>query len=218
MSEMAFLHMLNLTRNYPRMLRNQDKRVWERWPQPLLHKKKVGILGVGIIAEELSRKCKAFNMTVYGISKTKRDVEGIDRFYGRDQLCEVAAAVDYLIVLVPYSPETDKIVNAEVLSAMKSTAYLINIARGGVIDEEALIEALTTKKIAGAGLDIFNQEPLPADHPFWGMDNVMITPKVDGISDIYVEQVLPILKTNLEHFIRGNREKMLNIIERNHFK
>ena len=212
MSEMAFLHMLNLTRNYPKMLRNQDMGIWERWPQPLLYKKKVGILGVGIIAEELARKCKAFNMTVYGISATKREVEGIDRFFGREQLCEVAAEVDYLVVLIPYSDETDKMINAEVLSAMKPSAYLINIARGGVLDEHALIEALKAKKIAGAGLDVYSQEPLPADHPFWKMDNLMMTPKVGGMSNIYVEQVLPILKTNLHHFINEERDKMINIV------
>lgn len=212
MSEMAFLHMLNLTRNYPKMLRNQDMGIWERWPQPLLYKKKVGLLGVGIIAEELARKCKAFNMTVYGISATKREVEGIDRFFGREQLCEVAAEVDYLIVLIPYSAETDKMINAEVLSAMKPSAYLINIARGGVLDEHALIEALKAKKIAGAGLDVYSQEPLPADHPFWKMDNLMMTPKVGGMSNIYVEQVLPILKTNLHHYINEGRNKMINIV------
>ncbi len=99
--------MIKLTRNYPRMLRNQDQRIWERWPQALLHKKTVGILGVGVIAEELARKCKAFNMTVYGISATEREVEGIDRFYSREELPQVAAKVDYFILLVPYSPETD---------------------------------------------------------------------------------------------------------------
>ena len=213
MSEMAFLHMLNLTRNYPRMLRNQDRRVWERWPQPLLSGKTVGILGIGVIAEELARKCKAFKMKVYGISKTAREVEGIDRFYGREELPRVAAEIDYLIVLVPYSPETHKIVNAKVLSAMKPTAYLINIARGQVIDEEALIEALKNKKIAGAGLDVFNEEPLPKDHPFWGMENVIVSPHVAGMSDIYAEQLLPIFEENLRRFLKGERRNLINRVE-----
>jgi len=213
MSEMAFLHMLNLTRNYPRMLRNQDRRVWERWPQPLLSGKTVGILGIGVIAEELARKCKAFKMKVYGISKTAREVEGIDRFYGREELPRVAAEIDYLIVLVPYSPETHKIVNAKVLSAMKPTAYLINIARGQVIDEEALIEALKNRKIAGAGLDVFNEEPLPKDHPFWGMENVIVSPHVAGMSEIYAEQLLPIFEENLRRFLKGERRNLINRVE-----
>ncbi|MBW1945740.1 MAG: D-2-hydroxyacid dehydrogenase [Deltaproteobacteria bacterium] len=214
MSEMAFLHMLNLARGYPRMLRNQDQRVWERWPQSLLYQKTVGILGIGVIAEELARKCKAFNMTVYGISSTVREVEGIDRFFRREQLPEAAAMVDFLIILVPYSPETDKIVNEKVISAMKPSAYLINLARGGVLDEDALIEALKAGKIAGAGLDVYSEEPLPENHPFWGMKNVMMTPKLGGMSDIYPEQVMPILEKNLRYFLDGNRHKMINIVER----
>ena len=214
MSEMAFLHMLNLTRGYPRMLRNQDQRVWERWPQPLLYKKTVGILGIGVIAEELARKCKAFHMTVYGISSTIREVEGIDRIFRREELPKVAAMVDYLVILVPHSPETDKIVDGAVISAMKPGAYLINLARGGVLDEDALLEALRAGKIAGAGLDVYSQEPLPEDHPFWGMKNLVMTPKLGGMSDIYPEQVMPILEKNLRHFLDGDRHKMINIVER----
>lgn len=214
MSEMAFLHMLNLTRNYPKMLRNQEKRVWERWPQPLLYGKTVGILGVGIIGEELAKKCKVFNMTVYGISRTKRDVEGIDRFYGREELSNVAAELDYLIILVPHSPETEKIVDATVISAMKPTAYLINLARGGVLDEVALMEALKTRKIAGAGLDVYRQEPLPRDDPLWGTENLIMTPKLGGMSDIYRTQVLPIISENLRKFLKGDLENMLNAVRR----
>ena len=214
MSEMAFLHMLNLSRGYPRMLRNQDQRVWERWPQSLLYKKTVGILGIGVIAEELARKCKAFHMTVYGISSTEREVEGIDRFFRREQLPEAAAMVDFLIILVPYSSGTDKIVNEKVISAMKPTAYLINLARGGVLDEKALVDALESEKIAGAGLDVYSEEPLPENHSFWGMKNVMMTPKLGGMSDIYPEQVMPILEKNLRYFLYGNRHKMINIVER----
>lgn len=214
MSEMAFLHMLNLTRGYPRMLRNQDQGVWERWPQSLLFQKTVGILGIGVIAEELARKCKAFNMTVYGISSTVREVEGIDRFFLREELPEAAAMVDYLVILVPYSPETDKIVDGTVISAMKPSAFLINLARGGVLDEDALIEALKAEKIAGAGVDVYNEEPLPVSHPFWSMKNVMMTPKLGGMSDIYPEQVMPILEKNLRHFLDGDTDKMANIVER----
>lgn len=214
MSELAFLHMLNLTRRYPEMLKNKEQRLWKRWPQPLLYKKTVGILGVGTIAEELARKCKAFNMTVYGISSTEREVEGIDRIFNRTELLKVAGMVDYLIILIPHSPETDKIIDVKVFSAMKSSAFLINIARGAVLDEGALIDALKAGKIAGAGLDVYSQEPLPTDHPFWEMSNLVMTPKVGGMSDIYPEQVMPILEKNLRHFLNGDRHKMINIVSR----
>lgn len=212
MTEMVFLHMLNLTHDYPRMLRNQDKAVWERWEQPLLYKKTVAILGVGVIAEALAKRCKLFGMTVHGITSTVREVEGIDKMYRRDEMAEALAEADYFVVLVPHAPDTDKIVNAEVIAAMKPEAYLINVARGGVLDEDALIEALKSKRIAGAGLDVFAQEPLPADHAFWSLENLLITPKHGGMSNIYMQQVLPILEANMRHFLNGEAEKMINLV------
>jgi phosphoglycerate dehydrogenase-like enzyme len=214
MSELAFLHMIALSRNYPHMLRNQDRGEWQRWPQSLIYKKTAAILGIGAIAEELAPRLKAFGMKVIGISSTKRQVPGIDRMVGRDQMCEVLGEVDYFIVLIPYSPASDRIVNADVLAAMKPEAYLINLARGGVVDEDALLDALRTNKIAGAGLDVFKDRVLPADHPFWSMENVLITPMIGGMSDIYQEQALPILETNLRAFINGDTESMINVIDR----
>ena len=100
------------------------------------------------------------------------------------------------------------------LSAMKPTAFLINIARGGVVDEAALIGALRSGEIAGAGLDVFSEEPLPAESPLWEMENVVITPHIGGMSDNYIEQVLPIFEENLRHYMNGDRRSMINIVER----
>src|SRR3990170_314535 len=167
MSEMAILLMLSLNRNLPQILRNQDQRVWERWPGKLLYQKNVGILGVGAVGGEIARKCKAFQMTVYGIARTRRTTDAVDYFYGPDNLFNMLREVDYLIIAVPHTPQTHKMIGAEALSSMKTTAFLINIARGEIVHEEALIEALKTGKIAGAALDAFCTEPLPRDHPFW---------------------------------------------------
>ncbi len=209
MSEMTFLQMLALSRNFSRTVRNQDRAQWERWPAKLLNSKTVGILGVGLIAEELAPKCKAFNMTVVGISSTPRQVKGIDRFYNRKDLKQAVPELDYLVVLVPYAPETHGIVDAGIFSAMKSSSYLINIARGGVVDEDALIQALASGQIAGAGLDTFVQEPLPPDHPFWRMENVIITPHLGGFNDVYVDKALPIIEKNMRCFLNGEIEKMI---------
>jgi phosphoglycerate dehydrogenase-like enzyme len=97
---------------------------------------------------------------------------------------------------------------------MKSTAFLINIARGELVDEEALMHALETDKIAGAALDTFTTEPLPKEHPLWGTKNVIITPHVGGMSDIYNAQVMPIIKENLRRFLQGERRNLINYIER----
>ena len=213
MSEMAFLLMLALNRGFPRVVRNQDRKIWERWPAKLLYQKTVGILGVGAIGEEIARKCKAFGMTVLGIDIVKRNIEAVDHFYGPEELLRVIPEIDYFVIVAPSTPQTQKMVAAEVLSSMKPSSFLINIGRGEVVDEEALINALRAGKIAGAALDVFCEEPLPKHHPFWGMQNVIITPHVGGMCDIYVDQVMSILVENLRRFVRGERRNLINYIE-----
>jgi D-2-hydroxyacid dehydrogenase (NADP+) len=212
MSEMAFLQMLALGRNFPQMVRNQDLALWESWPAKLLWQKKVGILGLGVIGEELARKCKAFGMSVYGIDIVRKEIDSVDHFFGPEDIVEVAAEVDYLIVVAPNTPQTRNIIGAKVLSAMKPTAFLVNIARGELVDEAALIEALKAGKFAGAALDAFAQEPLPPDHPFWKMKNVIVTSHVGGRSDIYVEQAVPIIEENLRRFLKGERKDLINLV------
>lgn len=214
MSEMAFLLMLALNRNFPQVIRNQDLRIWDRWPPKLLYQKKVGILGIGAIGEELAGKCKAFGMTVFGMDIVRRKIDSVDFFYGPEDLPQVAGEVDYLILVAPSTPQTQKIIGAQVLACMKPTAFLINIARGELVDEEALIHALQTGKIAGAALDAHSMEPLPKDHPLWGTKNVIITPHVGGTSDIYREQVMPIIEENLRRFLQGERRNLINFTER----
>lgn len=212
MSEMAFLQMLALGRNFPQMVRNQESRTWEPWPARLLWQGKVGILGLGVVGEEIARKCKAFGMTVYGVDIVRKDLDCVDHFFAPQDLREVAAEVDYLIIVAPNTPQTFRIVSEEVLSAMRPTAFLINIARGELVDEDALVKVLEAGKIAGAALDAFVQEPLPPDHPFWGMRNVIVTSHVGGRSDIYIEQALPIIQENLRRFLQGERRDLLNIV------
>ena len=214
MSELAFLFMLALNRNFPQVIRNQEVRVWQKWPARLLDRRKVGILGIGAIGEEIARKCKAFGMTVFGIDAVKREVAAVDFFYGPEDLLRVVPEVDYFIIAVPHTPRTRKMVDAEVLFSMKHTAFLINIGRGEVVDEEALVDLLKTGKIAGAALDAFGREPLPEDHPLWGMKNVIVTPHIGGMSEICVEQVLSVFEENLRRFLKGETENLINHIAR----
>lgn len=214
MSELAIMLMIALGRKFPQMIRNQDNRIWDRWPARLLYQKKVGILGVGMIGEAIARKCKAFEMTTYGLDPVKREIDAIDHFYGLDKLNEVMGEVDYFICVAPSTPQNQKMIGAETLSQMQPSAYFINIGRGELVDEEALVRTLSEKRIAGAALDTFWKEPLPSDHPFWGIDNVIITPHVGGMSDIYVHQVLSIFEENLRRFLKGERSHLINLIER----
>jgi len=212
MPESAILSMLALARDLPRVLRNQTRHAWDRFPSRLLKGKTVGIFGVGAIAEDLAPKCKLFGMSVVGITSAKRQVAGFDRMVGRDQIEEAVRELDYLLILTPYTPETRGIVNAKILAAMKPTSFLINLARGGVVDEQALIQALKGQKIAGAALDVFAEEPLPRDHPFWDMENVIVTPHLGGFHDQYPEQALPTVEENLRRFLAGDTKNMINVV------
>jgi phosphoglycerate dehydrogenase-like enzyme len=214
MSEMAFLHMMGLWRDLPRMLANQRAHRWERWPQKLLLGKTVVLLGIGAISEDLARRCGVFGMRVVGVSDARGEVPGFDLVLPRARLHEAAAMADALVVLVPLSPATRGMVDAGVLAAMKPEAILINLARGPVLDEAALIEAMRPVRNAGAGLDVFAVEPLPADSPFWDMANVIVTPRVGGMSDTYAQQALPLVEHNLRAFLAGDLSAMRNIVER----
>ncbi len=211
-SELVFLQMLSLLRDFPRILRNQATQVWERWPQPLLWGKTIVIVGVGAIAEALAPRCKAFGMTVYGISSSPRKPEGFDEVFARDEIQRGAALADFLVLIVPHTPQTENLINAAVIAAMKPDAYLINVARGGVLDEAALRNALHERRLAGAALDVFREGSLPADHPLWREEKVIITPHIGGMSDIYLEQAYPIVRDNLRNFLAGDFAAMKNIV------
>jgi D-2-hydroxyacid dehydrogenase (NADP+) len=214
MSEAAIMAMLALSRDFPRAVRNQDRHLWERWPASLVDGKKLGILGIGVIAETLAPKCKALGMTVAGITSVKRAVAGFDQVYGRDELLAAVSDLDYLVALTPYSATTHHLVNAATFSSMKPSIYFINLARGGVVDEEALIKALESGQIAGAALDVFNDEPLPDDHPFWSMKNVIVTAHLGGFYDGYAERALPIVEENIRRFLAGDTGNMINVVRR----
>lgn len=212
MSELVLLHMLALGRDFPRMQRNQQQARWERWPQPLLLNKTIVIVGIGAVAETLAPRCKAFGMKVYGVSSSMRLPAGFDGVFSRNDLPHAASLADFLVLIVPHSDATDKLVDAAVIAAMKPSAFLINVARGGVLDEAALLTALREKRLAGAALDVFQQTPLPGNHPLWQEPNVIITPLVGGMSNVYLEQAYPIVRDNLKRFLAHQLDRMINVV------
>jgi phosphoglycerate dehydrogenase-like enzyme len=213
-SEAALMMMLGLARDFAVTVRNQDRQVWTRWPVKLLDGKTVGIFGVGLIAEVLAPKCKALGMTVVGFTSAKRDLPGFDRMHDRGELMAQASTLDFLVLLAPYAEEIRHLINAKVFSAMKPSSYLINLARGGIVDEAALLHALERGEIAGAALDVFQEEPLPAGHPLWGAKNVIITPHLGGFCDVYAERALPTIEHNMACFLRGDFDQMINVVRR----
>lgn len=213
-SEAALAMMLALSRNLMKAVRDQDRQQWEPWDSQLLEGRCVGILGVGAIAEVLARKCKAFGMTVLGVSSTPRAVPGFDRVHVRAELPDILGTFDYLVLLAPLDQTTRNIVDDALLARMKPSAYLINVGRGGLVDHEALLRALTQKKIAGAALDAMSPEPLPPAHPLWKLRNVLITPHLAGRHDRYMEDALKIFVANVAAFARGDIHAMINRVDR----
>lgn len=214
MAELALAFMLALARRLPQVLAAQGQAIWDRQPQPLLNGKTVCIFGLGSIAETLALYCKTLGMRVTGVS-SREAAPNVDAIYPASRLVEAAAEADCLVVLVPLNDRTRHSVGAEVLSAMKPSAFLINIARGGCVDEAALLDALRTGQIAGAGLDVFEAEPLPADNPLWTAPNVILTPHVGGFADTYHEQCWPTVLSNFRTWAEGGPEALTDAVRRN---
>jgi D-2-hydroxyacid dehydrogenase (NADP+) len=213
-SEAALGLMLALSRDYRRLARNQEAGVWERWPSRLLHGKTVAILGVGAIAEALAPKCKAMGMRVTGVSSAPRTIDAFDHMFHKHELLAAAGEADFLVLLTPHTPATHHMVGAAVFSAMKPTAYLVNVARGGIVDERALIQALREGAIQGAALDVFETQPLPRDSPLWAMPNVIVSPHMAGLNQDYPAHIMPLLEANFRAFLEGRREAMINRVGR----
>jgi len=211
MSELAFLSMIALSRDFARLQRNQHDHVWERWPQHLLYKKTAVIAGIGPIAEEMAARFVAFGMRVLGVSDARDAAPNFEKLYKRAQLPQAASEADFFIVLVPLSAKTRHLIDETVLRAMKPTSILVNLARGPLIDESALIKCLQKGRIGGAALDVFEAEPLPKDSPLWDMTNVIITPRIGGMSEMYAEQVLPLVVHNLRCYAEGRYAEMKNV-------
>lgn len=171
------------------------------------------IVGMGGIGARLAQLAKAFDMRVLATKRNPATGPTLaDALYSPDQLLALLPQADFVVLTCPLTPETELLINAQALAAMKPSAYLINMARGRVVDEPALLAALGEKRIAGAGLDIFWDEPLPADSPFWDLEQVLITPHTAGETRRYEENVIDILLENVARLQRGETELFNQIV------
>ncbi len=210
LSEIAILHMLSMARDFPRSVRSHDQHKWDRFRAKKLQGRTVGILGVGLIAEALAPRLKGLQMRVVGISRTPRPIESFDEWRSRDDLVNAVADLDFLVLLIPLDETSRNIVDDKIINAMKKGAYIVNIARGGVIDEVALHRGLSSGHLGGAALDTVHKEPLPADDPLWDAPNLIITPHLGGFYDAYPEDSMEQIGSNLERFIAGDFDGMIN--------
>ncbi len=204
-SETIFAMMLTLARNIHLSIRNQAQRKWQSTGVlGEIHGKTIGIIGVGAIGEETARLAKAFGMNVLGVRRSGESSPFVDKMYDNSGLDRVLQESDYVVVTVPLTRETRHMFGRRQFQMMKPTACFINIGRGETTDTDALIEALTEGTIGGAGLDVFEQEPLPETSPLWTLENVIITPHNSGSTVYYDERATDIFLQNLMQYLRGS--------------
>lgn len=208
-SEHAFALLLALTRRMSEARDNQHKRFWRGMISNLsgredeLAGKTMLIVGLGRIGQRIARIAKAFDMRVIGIKRSAEAVPGVDLVASQSDLLRLLPEADAVVLACPLTAETRGLIDATALRAMKPSAYLINVARGPVADEAALIEALTSGRIAGAGIDVTAVEPLDQTSPLWSLGNVVLTPHTAGETRMHEANVIDILIENLERLSRG---------------
>ncbi len=207
---LAFARTLNIT------IKRQMEKVWEsRANMPVLEiaGETIGILGLGSIGLEVAKRAAAFDMRILAVDPTQpHKPDHVESLWQADRLHDMLSQSDWVAICCPLTTETEGIMGAAEFRAMKSTAFLINIARGRIVDQAALVEALRAKELAGAGLDALAPEPLPQDSPLWEMENVIITPHHAGQSPKAPNRVFELFCENLKRFVAG--EPLINVVDK----
>jgi phosphoglycerate dehydrogenase-like enzyme len=193
----------------------QRERRWQAIPGDELTGKTVGVIGLGQIGGEVARLAKAFNMRVIGCRRRAQRPRHVDELLPVDRLRDLLEQSDFVVLALPLSSATRQLIGARELRSMKSSAWLINVSRGHVIDEDALVRALEQRELAGACLDVFYDEPLPEGHALWSLANAIVTPHNSGWSPHNIERATAIFVDNLSRFVRGralrNRIRMRDL-------
>jgi phosphoglycerate dehydrogenase-like enzyme len=213
--EFILQFMLMFAKGAPRCFQMKQKREWQRYPSTVLRGKTLGIIGLGHIGREAARLAKAFGMRVIATKRSAKKTgtaRYVDRLMPASELPSLLKESDYAAICTPFTTETRHLIGEKEFQMMKPTAYIINIARGGIIDEAALIKALDEKLIAGAGLDVTEREPLPAESRLWDFPNVILSPHVSGGQEDYMARATELFYDNLKRYLTG--KKLRNVIDR----
>jgi phosphoglycerate dehydrogenase-like enzyme len=214
-SEFVIGLMLMFVKQTPLCIHLKQEKKWERPVPAILHSKTVGVVGLGSIGREVARLAKAFNMRVLATRRSAKQVgraRYVDLMLPTNRIKHLLSESDFVVLAVPFTPETQNLIGEEELRTMKPSAYLINIARGGIVDEEALVHALEERWIAGAGLDVFSTEPLPHNSRLWELPNVIISPHISGGMENYAVRATELFAENLERYFAGKR--LLNVVDK----
>lgn len=212
LAEFCLMAMFMFAKNYVLIQELKEKHQWERFGNSELMGKTVGIIGLGRIGRDVAKVCKFFEMTVIG---TRRDVtqsvDHVDTLYAPDDLDTLLPQADYLVLSTPHTPETEGMLSAKRIRLMKKGAVLINIARGAVVDQPALTEALRDGHLMGAALDVVTPEPLPTDDPLWDMPNVLISQHSASTADSENSKITDLFIRNLKKYL--NDEPLENVLD-----
>jgi len=212
-AEFVVSFMLMFVKQAPRYFDLKQKKQWQRPIPDILYSRTVGIVGLGRIGREVARLSKAFGMRVIATRRSAKSgarARNVDLVLPREQLPQLLSESDFVVIALPLTPETENLIGEAELRAMKPAAYLINIGRGCIIDEEALVRALSEGWIAGAGLDVFATEPLPLESRLWELPNVILSHHVSGDMTDYNVRATGVFCENLKRYLEGKR--LLNIV------
>lgn len=211
--EHAWALTLSLCRGIPQYLRNQAERTWKGTRYLDLYGATAGIVGFGGIGKEYARRAQAFDMRILAVDAHATEKPPyVERLWRPDRLDDLIRESDVVFIAVPHTKETEKLINAKRLAMMKPTAFLINTARGPIVDEQALVAALKAGQIAGAGLDVFEVEPLAKESELWGMENVILTPHTAGSSALRPRRLMDFFCENLRRYLAGR--PLLNVVDK----
>lgn len=212
LADFCLMAMLMFAKDYVRMERDKKARRWERYCGEELTGKTIALIGLGRIGQEVARLGKRMDMRVIGMRRSDARVDGIDELFGREALVTMLGEADFLVLAAPHTPETEGIIGAAELAAMKPTGVLINIGRGALVDEDALIRALQQNRLAGAALDVFADEPPSDDSPLWDMPNVIVSPHSASTVTQENARITVIFCDNLRRYLNG--EPLRNVLDK----
>lgn len=219
-AEHALTLVLAMAKRLPQAMHYQQNKqwaqetLWQEQPRPQeIAGATVLVIGLGAIGREFASRAKSLGMKVLAVRENpQKGASGVDAVYAPSQLDELLPQADYVLLCTPVTPATTGLMNAARLARMKAESYLINVGRGPLVDEKALIEALREIRIAGAALDVFTEEPLPPESPFWSLENVLITPHTAAVTDCLWERHYKLIAENLTRFLEG--KPLLNLIDK----
>lgn len=212
-AEMVLAYMLTIVKRLPEFREQQLAHCWNETTVGELRGLTLGVVGLGSLGTQVARLAQAFGMRVVATKRRpKQGGELADLLLPPDQLHDLLVQSDFVVLSVPLLEETRHLIDAQALAQMKPDAWLINVARGAVVDEHALATALREGKIGGAGLDVFQEEPLPEDSPLWDLPNTLITPHNSGLSNRLYQRSADLFLENLRRYVTG--EPLLNVVDK----